>query len=69
MSSIKINDEFEATQTGQEFKLVAIIEKDKGKKLKDPIYEFEYTNRPGKNFTCYLSHIENSLSFNSWKKL
>lgn len=75
---MKLNDAFRATETGEEFKLANIIDKAKGtvkgviklKTLDNPIYEFEYTNRPGKgNFTCYLEHIQKSLSFNSWEKI
>lgn len=60
---------YRAVTTGEEFVLKRIIDRQGGKKLTRPIYEFEYTNRDYKNFTCYLEDVKRALHFGSWVKI
>lgn len=66
---IKLNDSFRAVTTGQEFFLFRIVERVGQIKLKEPIYQFRYTNRESKDFTCYLDHVKRSVDFGNWIKI
>jgi len=64
-----IGTKYRAITTDQEFILERIVDRQGGKKLKDPIYHFRYTNRNNEEFTCYLKDVLRSLDFGSWVEI
>lgn len=61
-------DVFKSNSCNSTFKLIRIIEKENGKKVKNPYYEWQYLDT-NKLFHNRIEDIEKAIKFKNWIKL
>lgn len=65
---IKLGDTFTSTSCKATFELVRIMDKENGKKVINPYYEWQYLDTK-KFFYNRIEDIEKAIKFKNWIKL
>lgn len=68
IQKLKIGDTFEAIHSKEVFSLQMIINKQMGKKLPEPLFQWKYENQD-KTFTNRVEDIRRAFLYKNWVKL